>query len=70
MYIVEAIVGRQVKVSNGRRSVRYKVKWEGYPESDNSWEPKSNLIRASAVKKMIEEYEAAHSVQRRGRRSF
>ena len=61
MYIVEAIVDRQVKVSNGRRSVQYKV----YPESDNSWEAESNLIRASAVEKMIEDYDATHSVHRR-----
>ena len=39
----------------GRRS-EYWVKWMGYPESQNTWEPLKNL---SSCKNMIKEFEAA-----------
>lgn len=32
----------------------YLVKWEGYPESDNTWEPLENLVNSSVL---IEEFE-------------
>lgn len=33
----------------------YLVKWKGYKDSENTWEPKSNLTHAP---KLLEEYEA------------
>ncbi len=50
-YDVEKIVDRRLS-SNGK--VFYLVKWLGYPDEDNTWEPASNL---SNVKIMIEEFE-------------
>lgn len=41
-YEVEAIVDSKVK--NGKRY--YLVKWVGWPESDNTWEPEINLSNA------------------------
>ena len=38
-YEVEAIVGR--RNNNGR--VEYLIKWKGYSDTDNTWEPESNL---------------------------
>ena len=34
-YIVEEIVGKKIK--NGQEF--YFVKWKGYPEEENTWEP-------------------------------
>jgi hypothetical protein len=51
-YVVERIV--KDRVFNGTR--QYLVKWEGYPESENTWEPKANF-QSSA--ELLAEYHAA-----------
>ena len=76
---VEAVLDRMIETSdNGnQRIVRYLVKWVGFDDYDNSWEPRSNLIRARDVKKMIEDYDALYPLDasvprhtpRRGRRA-
>jgi hypothetical protein len=50
-YIVEKILDKK-KVGP---VWKYKVKWEGYPEEDCTWEPKENLRN---VKYLIEEFES------------
>ena len=47
---VEEIIGR--RVNNGR--VEYKIKWEGFPMSQSTWEPLRNLKN---VIDMIDEYD-------------
>ena len=44
MYDVEAIVGHRYRKN---RKIEYCIKWLGYGEEDNTWEPKSNLDRGS-----------------------
>lgn len=51
LYIVEKIVDKRMK--GGK--VEYKVKWENYSDSQNTWEP---IINLSSVGFLIEEYEA------------
>ncbi|EJF55528.1 chromo domain-like protein, partial [Dichomitus squalens LYAD-421 SS1] len=50
---VEAIVGRK---KHGR-TYRYQVKWKGYPPSENSWEPESNLKNAA---ELLDTYKKEH----------
>src|SRR5712671_1853857 len=40
-YEVEAI--RSHRHQGGRKQLQYLIKWLGYPESDNTWEPAGNL---------------------------
>lgn len=51
LYTVERIVGKRIKDTN---IVEYKVKWEGYPSTQNTWEPIKNL---STVTSLIREFE-------------
>ena len=50
-YEVEKIVNKKRNI-NG--VILYEVKWLGYPEDQNTWEPLSHLTK---VKKMIAEFE-------------
>lgn len=56
-YFVEKIQGRRVKykickVANGK--LEYFIKWEGWDEKNNTWEPLTNLFSCII---MIAEYE-------------
>ena len=53
MYSVEKIIDK--RIVGGK--VQYLVKWEGYSESDNTWEPLANI---ESVDHLIEEYERRH----------
>jgi hypothetical protein len=53
VYVVEAIVNR--KTENG--VLQYRVKWEGYAASKNTWELQDNLVGA---RKLIAKYEKRH----------
>ena len=48
-YIVESILERKP----AGRGFRYKVKWQGWPESESSWKPSSNLQN---VKDMVDSF--------------
>ena len=53
IYYIERILDRR-KV-NGR--LEYKIKWEGYPMSQSTWEPLENLKTAM---ELVEEYDMLH----------
>ena len=48
-YIVEKILDKRIEE---RKTVYYLIKWKGYGDEDNTWEPKLNL-----GSEMIKEYE-------------
>lgn len=49
IYQVEKVLGK--RIINGK--VEYYLKWKGYPDSQNSWEPEENIYN----KDLIEEFE-------------
>ena len=62
LYLVEKILKRR-KI-NGK--YEYKIKWEGYPMSESTWEPMRNLETA---KNLIEEYDRTHPIDSRSKSS-
>jgi hypothetical protein len=59
VFFVEKILDRRTR----KCKTEYFVKWTGFPEQDNSWEPVGNLDCA----KLIAEYEALNPKRKRGR---
>ena len=53
IYYVEKILDR--RIVNDR--LEYKIKWDGYPMSESTWEPLENLRTAI---ELVEEYDRAH----------
>ena len=54
-YTIEKILDRRY---NGGR-LEYKIKWEGYPMNESTWEPMKNL---ESAKEMVEEYNRSHPI--------
>lgn len=50
-YVVERIIDK--RIVDGQ--IEYFLKWKGYPESENTWEPRENLVGAP---KLIKSFEA------------
>jgi hypothetical protein len=57
---VEKILDKTRRVFQGRMVPHYLIKWKGYPDSDNSWEPLANL--KGTADELLSEFEASHSV--------
>ena len=62
LYNVEKILDR--KRVNGH--FQYKIKWEGYPMNESTWEPMKNL---ETVKDLVEEYNRTHPITEKKRSS-
>lgn len=62
-YVVEAVINSRVVGRIGNQSMLYLVKWQGYPESENSWEPEDNLY-PNAVE-AIDDYHRTHPHRKR-----
>ena len=54
-YNIEKILDRRMSKGN----YEYKIKWEGYPMSQCTWEPMKNL---ETVKELVEEYNQLHPI--------
>ena len=44
---IEAITGRRLVLKKKKKQVEYLVKWKGYPEADNIWQPAETMTHAS-----------------------
>lgn len=44
VYEAERISNRRIVTVNGRQQTQYLVHWRGYPDSEATWEPASNLL--------------------------
>ena len=55
LYKVERITGKRI---NERGALEYKVKWQGYPDTQSTWEPLRNLRN---VNEMVVEFERRNS---------
>ena len=53
-FVVEKILDMK-RDKNGKRLVY--IKWKGYPESENSWEPEENCLGAIDLIKEFEEHQ-------------
>lgn len=53
VYKVEKILAKRYR--HGR--FEYLIKWKGYPNSDNTWEPKENILSPA----LLEEFEKRHN---------
>lgn len=51
-YIIEKLIDKRKE----KGKIQYKVKWKNYPESQSTWEPKSQLIKD--VPKLVAEFDA------------
>ena len=49
-YEVEAVLDKRLVTQGTRTETQYLIKWKGYPDSDNSWEPAKNVARLDKVK--------------------
>ena len=54
-YNIEKILDR--RKTNGK--LEYKIKWEGYPMNQSTWEPMKNL---ESAKELVEEYDRTHPI--------
>ena len=59
---VEAVINSKVVGSGRKKSMMYLVKWKGYPDSENRWEPAVNLENAEEE---VEKYWKAHPRRKR-----
>jgi hypothetical protein len=75
-YEVEDIVGHKVRSHHvnkkkshddpsrkGRPTYLYLVKWAGYPDSDNSWEPVSNFAHNAETRAMLKAYKVRNGLK-------
>lgn len=46
-YAIETILSHRERKVNRRKVTEYLVKWQGYDESHNSWEPESNVTEVA-----------------------
>ena len=62
-YEVEAVIDSRIVGRGDRRSMMYLVKWKGYSDRHNSWEPVANLLEDAD--EAIDDFHKAHPRHKR-----
>lgn len=57
-FIVEKILDKRIRMEGGEEVVEYYLKWQGYPDEDNTWEPRGNLTCDGLIRKFEKEWAA------------
>uniref|UniRef100_A0A8C4Z227 Chromobox 1 n=1 Tax=Gadus morhua TaxID=8049 RepID=A0A8C4Z227_GADMO len=60
-YVVEKVLNR--RVVKGR--VEYLLKWKGFSDDDNTWEPDDNLDCPDLIAEFLQSQKSAHEVKRK-----
>ena len=62
IYFVEALLDHEIAFNRRKRPYyRFFVKWEGYSEENNKWEPESNLLTCD---ELLDEYKRRNNLPR------
>jgi len=59
MFVVDKLVGHRVASQGGRKWVEYKVRWAGYDESQDTFEPRESLLQT--ICDTVDAYDAIHA---------
>ena len=62
VFAVEGIKDHKVLFSGGKRSVTYLIKWAGFDDMYDTWEPEKHLRQA--IPAMLDNYQATHAIPR------
>ncbi|XP_035222283.1 chromobox protein homolog 3-like isoform X2 [Stegodyphus dumicola] len=65
-YVVEKILDKRINTATNK--TEYYLKWKGYPEDDNTWEPVENLDCPDMIREFEEEWKRKKELKEKKRK--